>query len=145
MTYHRVFDQINTTDATSGAGTAYHSGIPEFTPRFSGINATRSLALCICFVDRGLSFFLPLCCLSACNIQGNDIIYLENREIKGPDQLFSFPLRISCIDVHSMQMNEEICIERSTVGTLRSVDCLLKHTFIKHSKSLSIKHSNILM
>jgi len=32
---------------------------------FSGIRVTQSLALCICFVDRCLSFFLwPLCCLS---------------------------------------------------------------------------------
>jgi len=43
--------------ATSGAGTAYHSGAPAFTSRFSGINVTRSLALCICFVDRCLSLF----------------------------------------------------------------------------------------
>ena len=33
-----------------------------------------------------------------------------------------------------MQINEEVCIKRSTVDTLRSVDCLLKHTFIKHNK-----------
>jgi hypothetical protein len=31
-------------------------------------------------------------------------------------------------------INEEVCIKRSTVGTLGSVDCLLKHTFIKHNK-----------
>jgi hypothetical protein len=33
-----------------------------------------------------------------------------------------------------MQINEGVCIDRSTVGTLRSVDCLLKHTFIKNNK-----------
>ena len=32
---------------------------------FSGVRVTRSLVLCVCFVDRCLSFFfLPLCCLS---------------------------------------------------------------------------------
>jgi hypothetical protein len=31
-----------------------------------------------------------------------------------------------------MQINEEVCIKRSTVGTLGSVDCLLKHTFINN-------------
>ena len=31
MTYHRVCNKINTTDATSGAGTAHPSGAPEFT------------------------------------------------------------------------------------------------------------------
>jgi hypothetical protein len=52
------------TDATSGTGTAYPSGAPEFTPVFSGFRVTRSLALCVCFVDRCLSFFFwPLCCL----------------------------------------------------------------------------------
>ena len=51
-------------DATSGTGTAYPSGAPEFTPVFSGVRVTRSLALCVCFVDRCLSFiFWPLCCL----------------------------------------------------------------------------------
>ena len=31
LPYHRVCNQINTKGATSGAGTAYHSGAPEFT------------------------------------------------------------------------------------------------------------------
>ena len=44
------------TDLTSEAGTAYPSGAPEFTPVFSGVNVTRSLVLCVCFVDRCLSF-----------------------------------------------------------------------------------------
>ena len=34
MTYHRVSNKINMTGATSGAGTQYPSGAPEFTPRF---------------------------------------------------------------------------------------------------------------
>ena len=53
-TYYRVCKYINTTGATSGAGTAYPSGASEFTPGFSGVRVTRSLALC--FVDRCLSF-----------------------------------------------------------------------------------------
>jgi hypothetical protein len=54
------------------AGTA-NSGAPEFTPLFSGVRVTRSLAVCVCFVDRCLSlctfsfghcgFWLPLWCL----------------------------------------------------------------------------------
>ena len=51
------------TDATSGAGTAYHSVAPEFTPPppppptiLSGVRVTRSLVLCVCFVDRCLLF-----------------------------------------------------------------------------------------
>ena len=53
------------------AGTAYPSGAPEFTPVFSGLRVTRSLVLCVYFVDRCLScpvFYAcwPLClrCLS---------------------------------------------------------------------------------
>jgi len=34
MTYHRVCNYINTTGVTSGAGTAYPSGAPGFTPGF---------------------------------------------------------------------------------------------------------------
>ena len=42
--------------ATSEAGTAYPSGASESTPVFSGVHVTRSLALCVSFVDRCLSF-----------------------------------------------------------------------------------------
>jgi hypothetical protein len=40
----------------SGAGTAYPSGAPQFTPGFSGVRVARSLVLCVCFVARCLSF-----------------------------------------------------------------------------------------
>ena len=64
MTYHRMCNQINTTGATSGAGTAYPAVAPRFTPGFSGVRVTRSLVLCVCFLDLSLSFFYwPLCCL----------------------------------------------------------------------------------
>ena len=64
MTYHRIYNKINTTGTISGAGTAYHSGAPEFTTGFSGVRVTQSLVLCVHFVDRYLSFFFwPLCCL----------------------------------------------------------------------------------
>ena len=33
---------------------------PEFTPSFSGVRVSRSLVLCVCFVDRCLSFFFWL-------------------------------------------------------------------------------------
>jgi hypothetical protein len=39
-----------------GAGTANPSGTPEFTPGFNGVCVTRSLVVCVCFVDRCLSF-----------------------------------------------------------------------------------------
>ena len=52
------------TGATSGVGTAYPSGAPEFPPPvFSGIRVTWSLVLCVCFVDRRCLSFWPLCCL----------------------------------------------------------------------------------
>ena len=67
MTYHWGYNQINTTGITSGAGTAYPSGALEFTAVFDGVRVTRSLVVCICFVDRCLSLcplsFWPLCCL----------------------------------------------------------------------------------
>jgi len=47
MSYHLVCNYINTTDDTSGIGTAYPSTTPEFTPGFSGVRVTRSLALCV--------------------------------------------------------------------------------------------------
>jgi hypothetical protein len=44
------------TGATSGAGTEYTPGVHEFIPGFSGVCVTRSLVLCVCFVDPCLSF-----------------------------------------------------------------------------------------
>ena len=39
-----------------GLSTCYPSGPLEFTPGFSGVCIIRSLVLCVCFVDRCLSF-----------------------------------------------------------------------------------------
>ena len=65
MTYSRVCNYINTTGASSGERITYPSQWPEFSATFSGLRVTRSLVLCVCLVDRCLSFFFwPLCCLS---------------------------------------------------------------------------------
>ena len=40
----------------SGAGTAYPSGAPDFTPVLGGVPVTRYLVLYVYFVDRCLSF-----------------------------------------------------------------------------------------
>jgi hypothetical protein len=46
---------------------------PEFTSSFSGVRVARSLVLCVCFVDRCLSFcpffVWPLQCLSFCDLR----------------------------------------------------------------------------
>jgi len=47
---------MNTTGVTSGEGKAYPFGAPVFTSCFSRVRVTRSLVLCVCFVDRCLSF-----------------------------------------------------------------------------------------
>ena len=41
---------------TRCAHSTYPSGAPEFTPCFSEVRVARSLVLCVCFVDRCLSF-----------------------------------------------------------------------------------------
>ena len=56
ITYHRVCDKSNTTGATCGAGTAYPSGAPDFTPGFSGACVTQSLVFCVMILVRCLSF-----------------------------------------------------------------------------------------
>ena len=55
MIYHRVY---NTTGATSGAGTAYPSGAPEFTVGFNGDRVARSIIVFVMFY-RSLFVFLP--------------------------------------------------------------------------------------
>ena len=42
---------------TSGTEIAYTSGAPEVTSSFRGVRVVRSLVLCLCFVDRCLSFY----------------------------------------------------------------------------------------
>ena len=64
---HRVCKQSKTTGDTSEAGTAHHSGAPEFIPVFSGLRVTRSLDFCVVFRRSLLvplcPFFWLLCCL----------------------------------------------------------------------------------
>ena len=67
LTYHRVCNQINTTGVTSGAGTAYPSGAPEFIPGFQW-DSCYSIFSFICMFCRSLFvllyfFFWPLYCL----------------------------------------------------------------------------------
>ena len=68
MTYHRVCNQIKTTSVTSGAGTSYLSGAPEFTPRFLVGFVLLDLQLYIYMFCRSLFVLLyffawPLFCL----------------------------------------------------------------------------------
>jgi len=55
MTYHQVCNKSNTTGDTSGAGTAYLSGEPEFTPGFVGICVVQSSNILLVTIP--LSFF----------------------------------------------------------------------------------------
>jgi len=54
---NQVCNQINTTGTTIREGTDYTSGPPELIPDFSGVRVTRSLVVCVCFIDRCLSFY----------------------------------------------------------------------------------------
>ena len=68
MTYYRVSNQINTTTATSAAGTSYPPGAP---PVFNGVRVYRSLFLYVCFVNRCLSlcnFFVGICAVCSSSI-----------------------------------------------------------------------------
>ena len=51
--------------ATSGGGTAYPSGAPEFIPVFNGVRVARSLVLYVCVVD---------CCLSFCTFLATIVV-----------------------------------------------------------------------
>ena len=67
MTYHQICNQINTTGATSGAGTANPSGAPEFTSGFQWGSCYLIFSF-ICMFCRSLFvllsfFFWPLSCL----------------------------------------------------------------------------------
>jgi hypothetical protein len=91
MTYHRICNQINTTSTTSGARTAYLSRTPEF----SGACVTRSLVLCVCFVDHVLSCFAIV--LSVLRFTDSYYLfrlwYLETLLKKS---CYSFPNRLLC-------------------------------------------------
>ena len=62
ITYHRVCNQINTKDATSGTDTSHLSGAPEFTPGFQwGSCCSIFRFLCSVFVDRFFSVSFGHC------------------------------------------------------------------------------------
>jgi hypothetical protein len=63
-------------------------------PVFSWVRVTRSLVLCVCFVDRCLSFFFwPLCCLF-CTFPritvGDDVLLQDTKKYKGLSKKFQF-------------------------------------------------------
>jgi hypothetical protein len=67
MTYHQVCHEINTTGVSSGAGTVYPSGTPEFTLDIYW-GSCYSILSFRCMVCKSLFvplsfFFWPLCCL----------------------------------------------------------------------------------
>jgi len=55
--HHRISNKSNIASDTSGAGTTYRPGAPEFTPGFSEVCVAQSLALCVVFC-RSLLFLL---------------------------------------------------------------------------------------
>ena len=80
MTYHRVYNQINTTGATNEAGTAHPSGAPDFTPVFSRVRVTLSVVLCVSFVGR---------CLSCCTFSfGHCVVLLRYTDYDYPFGIF---------------------------------------------------------
>ena len=66
-TYHWVCNKIITTGITSGAGTVYPSGAPEFIPGFSEVHVARSLVFwalfCRSLFNPFFLFVFSLCCL----------------------------------------------------------------------------------
>ena len=54
----------NLTGVTCEAGTASHSGAPEFTPVFDGVRVARSLVLCVMFCRSLFVLFLLAIVLS---------------------------------------------------------------------------------
>ena len=70
---HRVFNQIKTTGATSGAGTTYPSGAPEFTVAFQWSSCYSIFSLMFMFCRSLFSllsfFFWPLLCLSCLDLR----------------------------------------------------------------------------
>jgi hypothetical protein len=49
MTYHQVCNKSNTTGATTGVGTTYPSGAPEFTSGFRWGTCCSILVFCVMF------------------------------------------------------------------------------------------------
>jgi len=56
MAYHPGCIYINTTGATNGAETVYHSWAHDFTPGYQWGSYYSLFSICVCFVDRCLSF-----------------------------------------------------------------------------------------
>jgi hypothetical protein len=100
---------FNTLGATSGAGTAYPSGAPEFTPDFFGVHVTRSLVLYVCFVDHYFSFFFWPFVLSVLRFTESDYPF------------GIFKLMILCFIVFSPHLAIKIYSEHCIGGVMSSV------------------------
>ena len=74
MTYHRIFNQINTTGATSGAGTIYPSGAPEFIPSFQW-DSCYSIFSLMCMFCRSLCVLVLLAIVLAVLLRFTDSDY----------------------------------------------------------------------
>ena len=74
MTYHWVCNNINLIGVTSGGRTSYASGPPEFILVVKWVCVTRALIICVCFVDRVLSF----CSLFSIYRIWLPLLYLQN-------------------------------------------------------------------
>ena len=90
-TYHRVCNQINTTGATNGAGTAYPSGAPEFTPEFQ-YSSCYSIFSFICMFCRSLFvllYFFFRHCVVCLALNNNHLLHCSFLFTK-PDFLWFF-------------------------------------------------------
>lgn len=76
MNYHQVLNKCNTTDDTSGAGTAT---LPEYTSLSSclnGVHVTQPLVLCLVVSNLCFSFCLPFS-FDYCFVYSTSIIWLS--------------------------------------------------------------------
>ena len=83
-----------------------HMAIPEFTPGFSGVRVTRSLVLCVCFVDRCFLllyvFFLAIVLFVLLWYTDSDCPFgifkfvLQNKAIFFPHWIQFIPFHVFC-------------------------------------------------
>ena len=116
MTYHRVCNLINTTGATSAAGTEYSSGHLSSPPVFSVVPVTQSLVVCVCrslFVPLSF-FFWQLSCLLFFDL----------------DSDYSFGIFKLFLHVYYSLTSRIGCVKVSVLAS-SAVDCGVKHCWIK--------------
>ena len=109
----------------------------QLLPVFSGVHVTRSLILCVCFVDRSLSFFLLAIGLTVLRYTDSDYLPLisSNCSNQLPEPMLAI---LAPKDLKMTWLSSFLTSSVPDEGYSRNVMCSLNFIMLKGSKNVII-------